>query len=274
MRRQGRLVILFAALLALGTWAESVAAQHHPVRRHGVVFVGGYFYDPFFGPYPWWPYAAYPYPYFPTYDSRAVVRLLVTPKEAAVSVDGFYAGIVDDFNGFFEGLPLPPGGHEIDLYMGGYRTVHQRIYLSPASTFKLHHTMERLPAGEVSEPPTPAPPIPPPPDGTYTWPRTKRGLPPMPNPPEAVTAAGYGTLSLHVQPPNADVCIDGETWTMSDRAPFLIQLSAGPHRVEVFKDGYRPYVAEIHLHEAESMPLNVSLTPEGPLRVAPGDRPD
>jgi hypothetical protein len=207
------------------------------------------------------------------YDSRALVRVLVTPKEAAVSVDGFYAGIVDDFNGFFEGLPLPPGGHEIDLYLEGYRTVHQRVYLSPGSTFKLHHTMERLPVGEASEPPTPAPPIPPPPDGTYTPPRTRRGLPPTPKLPEAV-AAGYGTLSLRVQPPNADVCIDGETWTSSDGERFFIQLSAGPHRVEVFKEGYGPYVAEIHIYEAESMQLNVSLTPDVVGKVLPGDRPD
>jgi hypothetical protein len=68
------------------------------VRGH--VFIGGYFYDPFYGPYPWWPRTAYPYWYFPVYDKRAEVRLRVEPEEAedaAVYVDGFYAGVVDDF---------------------------------------------------------------------------------------------------------------------------------------------------------------------------------
>jgi hypothetical protein len=35
-----------------------------------------------------------------------------------VYVDGFYPGIVDDFNGVvFQALPLTPGGHTIILYL-------------------------------------------------------------------------------------------------------------------------------------------------------------
>jgi hypothetical protein len=90
---------------------------HHPTIRAGIVFVGGYYYDPFFGPYPWWPPMAYPRPYFSVYGDSAEVRVLVTPNAAAVYVDGFYAGIVEDFDCFFERLPLPPGGHEIVLYL-------------------------------------------------------------------------------------------------------------------------------------------------------------
>jgi len=39
---------------------------------------------------------------------RAEVRVLVTPPEAAVYVDGYYAGLVDDLDGFFQRLPLTP----------------------------------------------------------------------------------------------------------------------------------------------------------------------
>jgi hypothetical protein len=81
-----------------------------------VVFIGGYFYDPFFGPYPWWPRPWYPHPYSPYYDMRAFLRLDVKPRNASVYVDGYYAGIVDDFDGIMQSLPLPPGGHEITLY--------------------------------------------------------------------------------------------------------------------------------------------------------------
>ena len=49
----------------------------------GRVFIGGYFYDPFFGPYPWWTRRVYPYWYFPMYDTRAYLRLRVEPDEAA-----------------------------------------------------------------------------------------------------------------------------------------------------------------------------------------------
>ncbi len=138
--------------------------------RGSYVFVGGYFYDPFYGPYPWWPASAYGWGYYPVFDYRAEVRIQGTPREAAVYVDGFYAGIVDDFDGTFQRLPLTPGGHRIELFLEGYRTVRKSLYLQPGSTLKLHETMTPLAAGETSERPEVAPAVPPPPDGTYTAP--------------------------------------------------------------------------------------------------------
>ena len=53
----------------------------------------------------WYPYPPlYPYRYHPMDNLRSAVRLEVTPKEAEVYVDGYYAGIVDDFNGTFQRL--------------------------------------------------------------------------------------------------------------------------------------------------------------------------
>jgi PEGA domain-containing protein len=276
MRRTTRFIILIASIAALATAvpATSLAQRRRPPatgrveprpparRGTSFVFVGGYFYDPFFGPYPWWARHAYPYPYYPLYDNRAVVRLLVTPEDAAVYADGFYAGIVDDFDGFFQGLPLPPGGHEITLYLAGYRTVRERVYLSPGSTFKLRDTMVRLPAGEVSEPPQLAPPIPEPPVGTFTAPRTRGPIPPPPSAPTSA-ALGYGTLSLHVQPDGAEVWIDGERWASTDSARLVIEVSADMHRVEIVKNGYRTYSTDVVIREGETTPLNVSLMREG-----------
>lgn len=234
--------------------------------RGQVVFIGGYFYDPYFGPYPWWRPTAYPYRYFPVYDIRASVRVLATPKEAAVYVDGFYAGIVEDFDGMFQELWLPPGEHEIVLYLDGYRTVSQRLYLRPGSTLKLHQAMERLPTGVASEPPPVAPPVPPPPAGSFTPLRT----PPrrQPTPPQAPSAkfqaVGFGSLALRVQPVDADVIIDGERWVSSDAGQFVVQVSVGPHRVEVVKTGYQRFSTEIQVRERETTPLNVSLSLEKP----------
>jgi hypothetical protein len=243
---------------------EGVVFAGHPAVREGVVFVGGYFYNPFFGAYPWWSPAAYPYPYVPVFDNRAEVRVLVTPKDAAVYVDGFYAGIVDDFNGVFQRLPLPPGGHEIVLYLQGYRTVDQRVYLAPGSTFKLQDTMERLPVGQTSEPPPVAPAVPPPPVGSYAPPRTPAGGQPSPAPVSSAMpqAATFGTLALRVQPANASMAIDGEGWTSSDGEHFAVQVPPGAHRVEVFKRGYQRFSTDIQVREGETMPLNVSLSPE------------
>lgn len=111
-QRTPRIVALVCLAILAAILPVSVQAQrrggrvpphppgHFAVRGH-VVFVGGYFYDPHFGPYPWWGPGVYPYWYVPVHGVRASVRVIATPKEAAVYVDGFYAGIVDDFDGSF-----------------------------------------------------------------------------------------------------------------------------------------------------------------------------
>lgn len=235
------------------------APPRHDVIVRGHVFVGGYFYDPMFGPYPWWSRAAYPYWYFPIYDRRADVRIQVTPKEAGVYVDGFYAGVVDDFDGVFQTLPLPPGGHTIVVYLEGYRTSRYNVYLHPGSTFKVRDVMPRLAAGAASEPPPVAPALPPPPPGSYTTPRMPaRGAP---GEPPILQASGFGTLDLRVQPGTADIVIDGQRWISSDEGHMLVQVPAGMHRVEIDKSGYRRYAADIEVREGEMTPLNVSLMP-------------
>src|SRR5436309_13065679 len=85
-------------------------------------------------------------------DPGASLRLEVKPQEAEVYVDGYYAGIVDDFDGVFQRLPVTPGEHEIELYLDGYRSVRQKVMASPRNTFKLKYTMERLGAGGQQEP--------------------------------------------------------------------------------------------------------------------------
>ena len=69
------------------------------------------------------------------------------PKEAEVYVDGYYAGIVDDFDGTFQRLRVAPGEHEIELWLDGYRTVRQKVHLTQDNTFKREVQMERMSAG-------------------------------------------------------------------------------------------------------------------------------
>jgi hypothetical protein len=266
------LALALSAAALLATLPGIAEAQRRGAPRHpphpqpaiavrGHVFIGGYFYDPFFGPYPWWPRAAYPW-YVPVYDLRADVRLKVEPEpaeDAAVYVDGFYAGVVDDFDGVFQSLPLTPGGHTIVLYLEGYRTVHRNFYLSPGSSLSVRATMERLPEGETSELPEVAPPVPAPPPGTYRAPVTpSRGPAPGPATRRA-EAAGFGTLDLFVQPVSADVLVDGQRWVTSEEGHFVIQVPAGRHRVEVSTSGYRHFTADVDVREGEPTPLNVSL---------------
>ena len=174
MRRNTVVALLTGALLVAGAtlWPSAASAQ----GRRGHVVIGGgfgfrpFFYDPFWGPYPYYGYGGYPI----GVRSSGEVRVEATPKQAEVFVDGFYAGIVDDFNGTFQRLHTTPGGHTITLYLEGYRTVTQDIYVTPADTFKLQLAMDRLQPGETSDPPPiparplarrpaplPAPPLPP-----------------------------------------------------------------------------------------------------------------
>ena len=133
---------------------------HHD-RAHSHIFVGGRFYDPFWGPfYPYgygYPYGyAYPYGYPDgPYDISGNLKTDITPKQTEVYVDGYYAGVADDFDGIFQQLDVSPGGHAVTLHLEGYRTITRNIYVQPDSTSKLKETMEKLAPGEVADPVTP-----------------------------------------------------------------------------------------------------------------------
>jgi len=247
----------------------------HPyyATRGSYVFVGGYFYDPFYGPYPWWPIAAYGWGYNPVFDYRAEVRIQATPSEAAVYVDGFYAGVVDDFDGTFQRLPLTPGGHKIELFLEGYRTVHKSLYLQPGGTVKMHETLVPLAAGETSEPPEVAPPVPVPPEGTYNAPNGRApqgpqgsGAPPIVRrgngrvPIDGEDGQGFGTLALHVQPREAHVSLDGQRWLTSSGGDFEVQLPAGRHHVDVELQGFQRFSSEVDVRDDGPTRINVSLT--------------
>lgn len=228
-------------------------------RGKAVVFVGGYFYDPYFGPYPWWARPTYPFWYYPRFDPRAEVRIDCRDRVAAVYVDGFYAGIVDDFDGLFQRLPLPPGGHRLTLYLDGFETADFSLYLHPGANFTVHHAMVRLAPGAVSRRPDVAPPVPPPPDGTYTAPGT---MPPMPAPPPAAgtPAAEAGWLDLVVQPDSAVVLLDGERWTSSGGGRYELMLAEGVHRIEITAPGY--HTGSVEVSAGARTPLRVGLTRE------------
>jgi hypothetical protein len=90
------------------------------------------------------------YPYG-RYSPEAELKLRITPKEAEVYVDGYFAGTVDDFDGAFQRLRVLPGQHEIVVYLGGYRSIKERLYLGPNTSRKLERTMEKLGPGELEE---------------------------------------------------------------------------------------------------------------------------
>jgi len=216
----------------------------------------------------------YPYPPYgyPGIHPDASVRLDVTPQDAEVYVDGYYAGIVDDFDGVLQRLRVEPGQHEIVIYRDGYRALHERVYLTRDRTFKIKQAMEKLPAGETGEArPTPAP-LPagaPPP---LPLPRDRRRGPP-PNVPGTATPPGgtagpgapaspgaTGRLTIHIQPADANVLIDGQPWPATPgQDTVVVDLSEGRHVIQVRKAGYVGYLAEADVRSGDTTTLNVAL---------------
>jgi hypothetical protein len=261
---QGRRVVRRAAPPRAG--GVVVAAYYRPL------FLSPYYYDPFYDP--WW----YPYPYgwgrrygygygygYPAFrEDSASLRLEVTPRETEVYVDGHYAGVVDDFDGMFQRLHIEPGTHEVTLYLPGYRSASQRVFLQHDRTFRIRHEMERRPAGEADDARPAAAP--------RAAPQTTRDRDPDLNrPPDrgapsqrdnAVRGdSSFGAIAIRVQPADAEVFIDGERWDgPSNDEALVVQVAPGPHRVEVRRDGYRTYTGEVTVTAAETSPVNISLS--------------
>ena len=88
-----------------------------------------------YGPYPGWGYGA-------TTFNTGGLRLKMKPREAQVFVDGFLAGVVDEFDGVFQSLRLAPGGHKIEVRMDGYETLTLDVHIQPDRTMTITDAMK------------------------------------------------------------------------------------------------------------------------------------
>jgi hypothetical protein len=275
--------------VSAGVWPARAQAQHLAISV-GFGFGYGYgyghgFYNPWWG-YPYGPYGPYPVVAYPYYGYEATaVRLQATPRNAEVFVDGYRAGVVDDFDGTFQRLSLPPGQHEITVYLAGYRTWSQSVQANPGTSQKFQFALEALKPGEVNEPrPVPAPPqerpngqdrpmrmmppvqIPggassssaPPPGNIDVAPAPMPPAPPAP--PTPIDPATAGSISIHVEPGGAEVFVDGQHWgSLGGGDKLVIRLAEGKHRIDVGKPGYLPFTADVDVKRGEVTPVTVSL---------------
>lgn len=96
---------------------------------YGAFGLGYFYYDP----YRWHPqYSAGVYYQggLNGYDIGEL-RLDVSPRDAEVWVDGYYAGQVDDFDGAFQSLRLESGGYRIELVAPGYEPLVFDVRIAP-----------------------------------------------------------------------------------------------------------------------------------------------
>ncbi len=95
-----------------------------------------------------YPYGSYGYPAY-AYGSPAYgyggaghaygsVKIADAPKDAEVFVDGYYAGIADDFDGSFQHLDLEAGPHKIEVRAPGLATTSFDVNVTPYRTITFH----------------------------------------------------------------------------------------------------------------------------------------
>jgi hypothetical protein len=267
----------------------SVAQRRHPRAGTGHGSGGGYYpgypgygypgwgggwYYPGYGGY-WWPYGYYGwyggyggywgYPggwggsvfYSSDRGEGGSLRVLVDPAEARVYVDGYYAGVVDDFDGLLQRLHVSPGRHEITLKLEGYKTHRMRVYVGPDATLKLHHELQKG-VGETTEDLT----------GGATLPEREVRRERDAGGDDERSIAGedarsevpaeFGKLQLSVQPEDASVYVDG-AFRGTGREASSLRLAPGRHRIEVVRPGFRTAESEVEVPAGETTRLKVTL---------------
>jgi hypothetical protein len=90
-------------------------------------YYGGY-YDPWYGGYPSSPQTS------STYSDEGSLRLKLKPRNAEVYVDGYFVGVVDDFDGIFQRLHLDSGPHRVEVRAPGYETLGFEVRITPDHT--------------------------------------------------------------------------------------------------------------------------------------------
>jgi len=131
--------------LAYAPWAfiygtagyASLGYSYGPYDAYGGYGYGGYGSGSYYGPYG-------PFGRGTTFDTGGV-RLKIRPRDAQVFVDGYYAGVVDDFDGTFQSLRLEQGGHKIEVRMPGYETFTFDVHIQPDRKLVLKEDLRARP---------------------------------------------------------------------------------------------------------------------------------
>jgi hypothetical protein len=246
-----------------------------PYWGGGLAFGVGSYYGGHYGGYGYGGGYGSPYVYRSYHQSDAgALRILVDPEDTKVYVDGYYAGEVDDFDGLWQRLYVSPGRHEVLLKKDGYRTHRFKVYVGEDSTVKLRHEMERGSGPDTMEDLAgerglyeerrrearddedfPAE------DAGRARPRENEKEAARPEgapPPPLDGSQSAGLLALDVSPNDASVYVDGR-FVGSVRQTGELELSPGPHRIEVVRPGYETAEREVVIEAGRTSRLFVSL---------------
>jgi hypothetical protein len=129
----------------------SYRRDYYPYGYGAFGGLGYFYYDPFTwsgrAPIYAYPSGAYGRGYYGrgyNYDIGEV-RLRVTPRDAQVFVDGYFAGEVDNYDGILQGLRLESGPYHIEVRAPGYETAQFDIRINPGQKITYRADLRRLP---------------------------------------------------------------------------------------------------------------------------------
>jgi hypothetical protein len=108
-------------------------------------YYGGY-YDPFdpLGGYGGYGGAGGYSGYSSQNGDDGAVRIKVKPREASVYADGYYVGVVDDFDGVFQRLHLSSGPHRIEIRAPQYEPLAFEVRIDRGQTVTYHGEMKKV----------------------------------------------------------------------------------------------------------------------------------
>jgi hypothetical protein len=229
-------------------------------RHYSPRYSFGWYSRPYYYPYYYSPYyyggyspAYYGYgPYRRGYRDSGSLRIIVQPERTRVYVDGYYAGVADDFDGVFQRLNVSPGRHDISLRLEGYRTQHFKVYVPYDQTIKIHYDMVRGGGEATSEDYAGRP------ADDYArlegeddddddrWDRDEWG---------SDAGRDAGTVRFDVRPRGASVYVDGEFHGRQS----TVRLAPGRHRIEIVHPGYRTVEREVDVRPGRTTEIEVEL---------------
>jgi hypothetical protein len=114
--------------------------------------MGFFMWDPFWFGSGWGQPFPVAYGFGARFDDTGAVRFAVRPKDAQVFVDGYYVGIVDEFDGTFQRLRLETGPHRLEVRKEGYETLRFDVRVTFDHTITVRGDMK--PGADTPEPPT------------------------------------------------------------------------------------------------------------------------
>jgi hypothetical protein len=100
-------------------------------------YYGGY-YDPWYGGYPAYPQSTY------TSSDEGSLKLKLKPRNAEVYVDGYFVGVVDDFDGIFQRLHIESGPHRIEVRAPGFEPLAFDVRITPEHTTTYQGELKRI----------------------------------------------------------------------------------------------------------------------------------